>query len=322
MKAFCIKFIFLITATMIIGSCKNEKAETEKKSEIKISKEDKISSAGEKESGIEFNVQYSFPRKIYKIVKEDLNKDGSREIIVLSVLKDSAGNYNDYYNFDMMEIFSLDKEKSKFKKIFSDTVDYSTEIMFEDLDKTGFRQILVKTNSGGNDEIASDGMFVFGMNEEGSVKLINYFDTGNPELKDLKNNGIKQILVSDEYWGVMPQVNVITFVKDIYSLENGMLVIKNSDYPEFYTEKIKELKERYYGVKRKVEMGMQLSDLSYPLYREALEVIVNCYAKGDMKELGLFWKEEKESLKKNIPQDEFTDLSNFVYKVLPSAQNA
>ncbi|MDQ3194619.1 MAG: hypothetical protein M3P82_06435, partial [Bacteroidota bacterium] len=70
------------------------------------------------------------------------------------------------------------------------------------------------------------------------------------------------------------------------------------------------------------EMGMQPMDLSYPLYREAAEVIVNYQSKGDTAGLKKFWDEEKESLKKNIPADEFQDLYNFVLKALPSAKNA
>lgn len=44
-------------------------------------------------------------------------------------------------------------------------------------------------------------------------------------------------------------------------------------------------------------------------------MIVNFHAKGDYKGLREFWEKEKESLQRNIPQDEFTDLSNYVRKL-------
>ena len=69
-------------------------------------------------------------------------------------------------------------------------------------------------------------------------------------------------------------------------------------------------------------MGMQPANLAYPLYREASEVILNYYSKGDIKNLKIFWDEEKDSLKNLIPENEFIDLNNFILKLLPSAGNA
>lgn len=306
---------------LIISSCTKVKDE-DKMSQDELKSKGEISSGGVRESDVEFNVEYFQPRKIYKIEKEDLDNDRSKEIIVLSVIKDTTQKYVSFFNFDMIEIFSLNKEKGKFEKIFSDTVDYSTECRFEALEKNGFKQILINTNTGGNDKITSNGMFIFGMNDSGNVKLINFFDSGDPFIEDIKKDSTKQILISDEYWGVMPEPNVIGFVKDIFMLENNELVLKNSEFGEYYDNKITGLKEKYNGLKKKVELGMQPVNLAFPLYREAVEVIVNYYAKGDIQGLAKFWNEEKDSLQKNIPADEFTDLSNFVFKVLPAAKNA
>jgi len=317
------KIYLLIFACALNYSCtktieKSNTSTSNKESKVK----ENISSAGVKENGVEFNVEYVIPRRIYKIEKQDLNNDSNKEIIVLSVAKDTAEKYNDYYNFDMLEVFALNPGKKTFIKILSDTVDYSTGCRFEDLARDGNKQILVETFSGGNDAIASKGMFVYNMTSPDKINLLKYFDSGDPRIEDPNKDSSKAIMVSDEFWGVMPQVNVISFVKEIYKLENDKLVMINSEYGKFYDDKIKDLKEKYYGVKRKVEMGMQMADLSYPLYREAAEVIVNYYAKDDMIGLKKFWDEEKDSLQKNISHEEFTDLSNFVYKVLPSAKNA
>ncbi|MEO8665388.1 MAG: hypothetical protein ABI462_07815 [Ignavibacteria bacterium] len=321
MKKVIVYIVFI--NLLLASSCtkvKEEKENVTAKTESK--QKENLNSAGVKENGHEFSVEYFKPRKIYRIEKVDLNKDGNKEIIVLSAAKDTSEKYNDYYNFDLLEVFALDPEKKSYVKILSDTVDYSQDYEFADLANDSTKQIIVKTNSGGNDKTMSEGMFVYGMTPDNKVQLLKYFDTGSPELLDIKNNGSKEILVSDLFYGVMPQNSAINFVKDIYTFENNILVEKNSDYGEYYDNKIKDLLEKYYALKRKVEMGMQPIDLSYPLYREAAEVIVNYYAKGDLKGLKKFWDEEKESLKKNIPADEFQDLTNFVLKALPSAKNA
>lgn len=314
--------IFFLSFILFYSCTKNKEEKTKLKTQSEIHKKENLNSAGVKEGEQEFTVQYIQPRRIYKIEKEDLNNDGNKEIIVLSVLKDSTDKFDDYYNFDMIEVFALNQEMKKYIKILSDTVDYSTDCYFEDLANDSTRQILIVTNSGGNDAVSSKGMFVYSMISDDKINLLKYFDTGAPEVNDIKNNGRKEILVSDLFFGVMPQSDAINFVKDIYILENQNLVEKNSDFNEYYDRKLKGLLEQYYAIKRKVEMGMQPVNLSFPLYRESAEIIVNYYAKGDLIGLKNFWDEEKDSLKKNIPQDEFLDLSNFILKALPSAKNA
>lgn len=323
MKIHGYRILILILLAVNIFSCseKNKKEKSDISSMKAGENRDNISSAGVKEGSVDFKVEYFSPRKIFKIEKEDLNGDGNREIVVLSVIKDS-GSASDYYNFDMMEIFSLDKSREKYEKIFSDTVDFSEECRFESLAGDSTKQILVYTNAGGNDVIMSAGMFVYGMNNDGKVNLIKYFDSGLPEIKDLNKDSTKQILIKDEYWGVMPHTEVIYYTKEIYIYENGNLIQSNQAFGEYYDKVLNELKPRYYGLKRKLDAGMQAVDLTYPLYKEALEVIVNYTAKGDMNELRKFWNEESEYLEKHIPGDEFTDMRDFIYKVLPTAKNA
>jgi len=312
--------LLLFFVPLLIVSC--QKTESEGSGNIKNTDSGNISSAGIKESGKEFDVRYNSPRKIYNIVKEDVNNDGNREIFVMSILKDTADKFSSYYNFDMVEVFSLDRSSEKYVKILTDTVDYSTEISFENIPKDESKLIFIKTNTGGNDVLNSEGMFVYQMNDSANIEMIKYFETGSPEIKDLNNDGNKELIVSDQFLGLMPQVNAVSFIREIYTMKDHKLVLSNEEFPEVYDKKINELIENFNGLKRKVEMGMQPMDLSYPLYREAAEIFVNYYSKGDMQGLKNFWEKEKDSLKKNIPNDEYQDLNSFISKALPSSSNA
>lgn len=314
--------ILIFSAVIFISCTKTKEDNSRLTPQTEIKEKENLSSAGVKEGGTEFTVEYFQPRKIYKIEKQDLNNDGNKEIMVMSVMKDSAEIYSDYYNFDMLEVFVLDPGKKSFVKVLSDTVDYSESYSFVDLGNDSMKQMLINTNLGGNDKIASRGMFVYGMRADNKINLIKYFDTGDPKVEDIKKDGTKEIMVSDLFYGVLPQQDAIDFVKEIYKFENQDLVLRNNEFGEFYDNKLKELLGNYSGVRKKAEMGMQLTDMAYPLYMQAAEVIINYYAKGDMKNLRTFWDSEKEFLEKNLPQDEFLDLSNFILKALPSATNA
>lgn len=314
--------IFSFFVIRFSGCTKIRENNSKVASESEVKQKDNLNSAGVKEGGHEFTVQYPQQRRIYRLEKEDLNDDGNKEIIVLSVALDTADKYSDFYNFDMIEVFALNTDKNTYVKILSDTVDYSKECSFVDLANDKKKQILVSTNAGGNDDITSVGMFIFDMITDDSIKLLKYFDSGAPEVRDIKKDGTHEILVSDLFYGVMPQKEAVNFVKGIYKLENQDLVEKNSEFKEFFEEQIIKAKENYYGLKRKMEMGMQPMNLSYPLYREAVSVIINYYAMGDEINLKKFWDEETEYLKKNIPENEYMDLNNFIIKALPIAKNA
>jgi hypothetical protein len=319
----CVYVLIIIISSVMFSACsKYENKQESKQPATEQQKPESLSSAGQKEISSENDLNYGEGRKIFRVDKEDLNKDGNDELMVLSTRSDSPEQGDGPQKFDMLEVFVLDSAKQKYVKTISDTVDFAVDCIYLDMNGTGSKNIFVKTNSGGNSTVASEGMFVYGMSGDRTVKLIKYFDGGAPEITTAGKNKVKLIKVTELFHGVMPMAYAVPYTSSIYEISNNELVLCNLKYPEYYQDRITEATEKYYGLKKKVEMGMQMGDMSYPLYREAAEVIVNFHAKGDYKGLREFWEKEKESLQRNIPQDEFTDLSNFVIKILPADTNA
>jgi len=319
----CVYVLIIIISSVMFSACsKDENKQESKQPATEQQKPESLSSAGQKEISSENDLNYGEGRKIFRVDKEDLNKDGNDELMVLSTRSDSPEQGEGPQKFDMLEVFVLDSAKQKYVKTISDTVDFAVDCIYLDMNGTGSKNIFVKTNSGGNSTVASEGMFVYGMSGDKTVKLIKYFDGGAPEITTAGKNKVKLIKVTELFHGVMPMAYAVPYTSSIYEISNNELVLCNLKYPEYYQDRITEATEKYYGLKKKVEMGMQMGDMSYPLYREAAEVIVNFHAKGDYKGLREFWEKEKESLQRNIPQDEFTDLSNFVIKILPADTNA
>lgn len=316
-----IKNFSFIVLIFLLVSCSDKKEQRSALNPESRKNNGKISSAGIKEGENEFSVVYDFPRAIRYIEKEDLNNDGNREIIVLSAITDSTQKYAGNAKFDMIEVFAINKEKKSYEKILSDTVDFSDTCIFADLGNNKNRQIIIHTNTFGNDPLSSQGMFIYDMKSADKIELLKYFDSGAPHIDSLHKDGRKQIVVFDRFWGVMPNAESVIYESEIYEYENNKFELRNSSFGDFYDGKIREAVGNYSGIKRKIEMGMQPGNMAFPLYREAAGVILYYYAKEDMKGLEKFWQDEKDYLKKNIPADEFTDLSNFVSKILPAAAN-
>ena len=102
--------VMLVLLSVALFSC------TKESNEVSENKKDTTqkNSWGITAGGMEFKVEYNTPRRVYSIDNKDLDNDGDDEIIVLSVDKDEAGDqYMDYYNFDMIQVFTMDSARKK-----------------------------------------------------------------------------------------------------------------------------------------------------------------------------------------------------------------
>ncbi len=117
LKSLQIRILLFALLSVLLISCTEKKEQISGLKKDNNKNSDKISSAGIREGDTEFRIEYGFPRRIYAIEKEDLNNDGRREIIVLSILKDSSQKYTDNTRFDMIEVFALNTERKSYEKI-------------------------------------------------------------------------------------------------------------------------------------------------------------------------------------------------------------
>lgn len=313
-----IKIFILLVFIAGLSSC------TKESEEVKNITTDttKKNSGGISAGGVDFKVEYDNPRQIYSIENKDLDNNGFDEIIVLSVKKDDPGDqYLDYYNFDLMQVFALDSSGKNYVKIYSDTIDYGEELIYDDLLKDFKYQMLVKTNTGGNDVYASKGMFVYNLRSNRDLAMIRYIEFGNPEVKDVNSDGKKEIIVTNAYWGIMPRPDVIHYTSDIYRLENGELKRKNNEYKEFFDEKVKAARSKYDDEKSRMQKGEKIKPAEYPLYASTVEMFVNLMSAEDNPRIIAFWNSEKEFIKQNISEEQFTDLENFILRISTVAEN-
>jgi len=131
----------LVCAVLTFAGCSKKEVKQEGSSNAPLS----AAGVGEKDKN--FKVQYSTPRDIYKIEEVDLDNNGKDEYIVLSIANDSLNkNVHLFYKFDMMEVFIKDSNNTSYKKISTDTVDFSDEYWIMNLEKDKSKQIIIKTN--------------------------------------------------------------------------------------------------------------------------------------------------------------------------------
>ncbi len=278
-----------------------------------------LSAGGVADKDKNFKIEYAQPRHIYKIEEADLDNNGRDEYIVLSIANDTLNkNIYKFYKFDMMEVFVKDTVNNSYRKISTDTVDFSDEYWIMNLEKDKSKQIIIKTNMGGNDVVNSRGMYIFNYAQD-KINLVKYFDTGNPEIKDVNSDGSKEVLVEDSFFGILPESSAIYFASEIYKYSDGKLIPSNKEFKSYFLEKAAIALAEYNKVKDRINNGEKIKSSEYLLYKKITEVIL-CYAAiEDYAAISKLWNEDNSFLQKNLEEDEYQDLKKFVSKLPPIA---
>lgn len=308
--------ILLIFIIGILAGCSKKDAHQNTQS---TNAGNNLTAGGVADKDKNFKIKYSEPRHVFKIEEVDLDNNGKDEYIVFSIANDSLNkSAHEFYKFDMMEVFVKDTVNNSYRKISTDTVDFSDEYWIMNLEKDKSKQIIVKTNMGGNDAVNSRGMYVFNYAQD-KINLVKYFDTGNPEVKDINGDGNKEILVSDSFFGILPESSAIYFTSEIYKYGDGKLTQSNKEFKKYFSEKAAAALTEYNNVKQRINNGEKIKASEYLLYKKVTEIILCYSATEDYASASKFWNDENSFLQKNLAEDEYDDLKKFISKLPPIA---
>lgn len=299
---------------LLIAGCSKKEVKQEKASDNNT-----LSAAGVGDKDKNFKIQYPSPRMVYKIEEGDLDNNGKDEYIVFSIANDTLNKTaHQFYKFDMMEVFVKDSVNNSYRKITTDTVDFSNEYWIMNLEKDKSKQIIIKTDMGGNDAVNSRGMYIFNY-DSSRVNLVKYFDTGNPEVKDVNGDGSKEILVSDSFFGILPEAGAIYFTSEIYKYNSGKLNQSNKEFKKYFLDKAADGLAEYNKVKERINKGEKIKTSEYLLYKKVAEIILAYSAAEDYSLISKFWSDDNVFLQKNLEEDEYQDLKKFISKLPPIA---
>ncbi len=258
-----------------------------------------------------FQPGYDTDRQVVKTVERDLDSDGRIEFVVLSMDKGAFENRIFDQQFDMLEVFRYDSLRHAYRSIFTDPVDMGVRVTFEDVTGDDSEEILAWLSSGGNDPIAGDGLNVYGFTAPDTISVLFLSETGAPEIADINNDGKIEILVHDEYWGVMPHSEVIPFVAAIHSWNGAIFAPENNAFRDFFGQHIREAKDEY--LRLKLEPFGSESSEDFRLYRSFATWTIWLLTSGRTAEARHVWETEKPFLRATLPDDQFDDLEELIH---------
>lgn len=239
-------------------------------------------------------------------VRADLTGDGVNELIVTSRVKDSADDPLLLDRFDRLDIYR--QYADGYLRLFVDAVDYGASLRCEDVTGDGIPDVLVRLDAGGNNPITTQGLHIYGLDSHKTMVLLFYSASGAPVLRDLDGDGRREVLVSDQYWGMMAHSEVIGYTREIYMFRGDSYEMANQAFAAWYDGMLKTRRRAYEQARR----GADSEEGKTQLYLQTAEYLVWNYARGGAERLNRVWLAEKGFLQQHLSEEQYDDLETFV----------
>jgi hypothetical protein len=260
---------------------------------------------------------YDSSRVIVDSVHIDVDGDGRPEFVITSRAVASVEDPMAAASFDRLEVFRYDTARALYTSLFVDPVESGAQLRFEDVTRRGGTDVVVTTAAGGNDAIASNGLCIYGRRQSGSFSLLFYESSGAPVIRDVNGDGIPELLIRDEYWGVMSHDEAIEYIAEIHSFNGSEYVESNLKFAGYFDREIATRRSGYQQLKAKKHPS---SAEVLETYRSCLDLLLWLISKGDLYEVRKVWNNEKPFLSLRLPVDQFEDLDGLVQDALAEQQ--
>jgi hypothetical protein len=249
-------------------------------------------------------------------LQADMTGDGVTEAILLSRSDSLSRDPLLHALFDRVDIY--DSSRRPPLRLFFDVVEDGRRAETGDVTGDGIDDLIVETDAGGNNPITSRGMHLYGRNADGAVTLLFYVSAGAPELRDLNGDGVSEVLVSDQFWGMMAHSEVIVFTRDVYAFDGRAYAPANTAFSAYFEKNLNERMRRFEKEKALPHLG---DEARLRLYRRAADVLAWSFARGGAARAARLWRSEQQFLRGELFEEQYDDLSAFIDEVRTMEQS-
>lgn len=223
-----------------------------------------------------------------------------------------------FKTFERMDIYLVENGSLKLlNSHIIETEDFgpiATSIRTEDINGDGKGEIIVDTYTGGNDVIASAGLYIYEFNTDGTLTELFGTPFGAPTIDDVDGDGVSEVITYNEYWPIVfAHVEVFTFPEEIYTFDGNKYEISVETFPEFYEEYKEDAYEYYQGLKSgKIGEDATFGEGHNMLSAVAMYLIA-CLKSDDVESVERFWQDERDYLNDALDEELFTTIKSDFY---------
>jgi hypothetical protein len=242
-------------------------------------------------------------------LRVDLTGDGVSELVVVSRAEDGVDDPLLIDRFDRLDVY--EQGTGGYRRLYVDAIDYGLSLASEDVTGDGVADLIVRLDAGGNNPIATQGLHVYGRDSRGAVVLLFHSPSGAPALLDLDGDGRQEILVSDQFWGMMAHSDVIGFTREVYAFGGDSYELANTTYSKWFDTMLERHKRSYEQARRAADS----EEGRTRLYLRAAEYLVWNLSRGGAEQVNSVWFAERSFLRQRLGDEQYNDLEAFVEDV-------
>ncbi len=250
---------------------------------------------------------YAGDRILVDSVRVDFLGDGMPALVIATRGRSDSTTPAD--RFDRVDIFSMNSYR---RPVFTDVLEYGSKFQTRDVTGDGLPEFVVEVDAGGNAPITSLGLHVYGRTAKGKITLLFFSGTGAPVLQDLDDDGVQEILVSDQYWGLMPHSEAVGFTRQVYAFNGSSYIAANNRFRNWYDKQIGSLRKAFEAHKQK---ALRSEEGRTRLYTAAVELLLWTWARGGAVDVKRTWRMEQKDMRSLLAEEHYEDVLNFVNDV-------
>jgi hypothetical protein len=256
--------------------------------------------------------QFPQGRTLDTVMALDFDGRGRQEYVVTS--RTGAPDSIPGARADLVQIFSYDSLAHAFRAVLVDSLIGVHDMFLRDLTGDGVPEVVVTTDGGGNDPIASRGLAVYS-GSGGTIRTIFQRLDGDPELTTMRDADGPVIVTHDLYWpDFVPHVGARAYANDLLAFKGDRFVSVRADHPKFFLAEAQKYLDEYRHVRDSVtrdtaDFDAADDDEKIVLGSPAALAMLSLRLAGAQASLRSFWDSEKDFLGRRLSEDYMDDLS-------------
>jgi hypothetical protein len=275
------------------------------------------------DTSAEYDLEFPAPtfpdgRRLDTVIAIDLDANGRLDYVVTSLSHDTSHYLPPTARADLIQIYRFDTVSRSYVVAASDSAEWITAINLRDVTDDRIPDLVVSLYSGGNDIVASSGMYIYS-GHGNRLRPVLKLDAGNPEFKRFKNTAGDVIVSYSELWpDFFVHAEAIPYVDDVFEFRDGEFRSVRTEHQDFFREQATEYLDQYRSARDSVgiELARMAADstsdstsaVAYTLFSPAALAMESFIRGGAVTSLRSFWSSERHYLQQTLPDSQFVEL--------------
>jgi len=260
--------------------------------------------------------RFSDGRTLDTVMNVDLDDDGRLEYIVTSIHRDDF--VPPTARADMIELYRFDTVTKEYRAVSVDSLMWITDLELRDVTDDRLPDLVVRTNSGGNDPTASIGMYIYS-GDGGRIRTIFHADDGDPELATLEGIRGDAILRHSELWpDFAPHAAAVPYVDDILAYKGNAYTSVRGEHGGYFMREANRYLSDYQTARTmqqpprtdSLELDSLTETYQMGLFTPAALTILSFHSAGNGQALRSFWDSEHSYLQSRLAPSQFAALDS------------